>query len=128
MKDQQRKEQTKGPSSLSLELIKNKSSCKGEVISSVVNIFCSIADTITAIYEDSLPKGFAQQIITVFTTVSVDQFNNLFTKLCNDLIALELQAFIDSSMVQSSGLKLKNNIQTVDYVLKYAQRVYNDFV
>ena len=31
-------------------------------------------------------------------------------------------------MIQSSGLKLKNNIQTVHYILKYTQTVYNDFV
>ena len=67
-----------------------KTSCKGEVISDVisdvVDLCCSITDIIAAIYEDSLPEDFAQQNITVFTTMSVDQFNNLFTKLCNDLI------------------------------------------
>ena len=41
---------------------------------------------------------------------------------------MELQASIDITMVQSSGLKLENNIKTVYYVLKYARTVYNDFV
>ena len=41
---------------------------------------------------------------------------------------MELQASIDITMVQSSGLKLENNIKTVYYVLKYARTVYNDFI
>ena len=94
----------------------------------MINLFYSITDTIAAIYEDTLPEDFAQQFITVFTTTSVNQFNDLLIKLHNDLIALELQASINSTMVQVSGLKLKNNIKTVYYVLKYACTVYSNFV
>ena len=51
--------------------------------------------------KDVVPKDFAHQIITIFTTMKVGQFNDLFIKLCNSTIALELQlqASIDSTMV-----------------------------
>ena len=94
----------------------------------MVSLFCSITDTIAAFFENTFPEDFGQQIITIFTTTSVDQFNDLFTKLCNNLIALELQASIDFTMVQAPGLKLENNIQTVYNVLKYTRTVYKKFV
>lgn len=87
-------------------------------MSDVVYLFCSISDSIAAIYDDILPKDFLQQIITVFTTTSVDQFNKLFTKLCNNLIAIELQSSIYSIMVQASVLNPKNNTKVVYYVLR----------
>ena len=40
---------------------------------------------------------------------------------------MELQASINMSML-STGVHLGNNMKTVDYVLKYARTVYNDFV
>lgn len=78
----------------------------------------------------SYTKNFAQQIITVFTTISVKLFNVLFTKLCNNLVALELQASFDSTIVQTLGQNLKNDMKTVYCILKYTQIVYsyNDFV
>ena len=42
-----------------------KISYKGEVISDVVHLCRSIADTVAAIYKDKLPEDFSQQIITV---------------------------------------------------------------
>ena len=102
-------------------------SSKGEVISNVVDLFCFIIDTITVIYDDKLLEDFAQQIITVFTTTSVTRFNDFFLKLCANLVSMELQTFIDITMV-STCLYLKNNTKTVDYVLKYARTVYNNFI
>ena len=63
-----------------------KSSCKGEVISDVVDLFRTITDTISAVHDDTLPEDYVQQLITVFTTTSVDAFNELFEKMKTDLI------------------------------------------
>ena len=104
-------------------------SCKGEVVTDVIDLFCSISDTMFAIYDDNLPEDYAQQIITIFTTISVPDFNNLFTKLCTDLISIELQASINNSLITLvGGINLKNDMKTVHYVLKYARLVYNNFV
>ena len=54
-----------------------KTSCKGEVVTDVVDLFCSISDSMAAIYDDKLPKEYVQQIITIFTTTSVPSFNAL---------------------------------------------------
>ena len=40
---------------------------------------------------------------------------------------MKLQASIDITMILTD-FYLKNNMKTVDFVLKYAQTVYNDFV
>ena len=81
----------------------------------------------SAIYDDSLPEDYVQQIITTFTTTSVPTFNEPFEKLRTDLISMELQASINMSML-STGLHLEKNVQTVDYILKFIRTVYNDFV
>ena len=104
-----------------------KTTCKGEVISDVVDLFHSIFNTMAAIYDDNLSEDYVQKIITIFTTTSVAPFNALFDKLLTNLIYMELQASINMSML-STGVHLKNNIERVDYILKYACTVYNDFV
>ena len=104
-----------------------KTSCKTEVFSDVVDLFRSISETMAAIYDNKLPEDYAQQITTIFTTTSVPSFINLFDKLCNNLISMELQASINMSML-STCVHLENNTKTVDYALKYAQTVYTDFV
>ena len=65
-----------------------KISCKGEVISDVVDLFRAITDTMSAIHDDCLPEDYVQQIITIFTTTSVPDFNQLFEKLKTDLISM----------------------------------------
>ena len=67
-----------------------KTSCKGEVMFDVVDLFLAISDTMVAIYDDVLPEDYAQQIITIFTTTSVPAFNDLNDKLCTNLISMEM--------------------------------------
>ena len=67
-----------------------KSSCKGEVISDVVDLLWAITDTILAIHNDTLPEDYVQQLVTIFTTTSVDAFNQLFEKIKTDHISMEL--------------------------------------
>ena len=104
-----------------------KTSCKGEVISNanVVDLPRSISDSLAAIYDNAIPISYAQQIITIFTTTNIPVFNDLFDKLCTNLISMKLQASINMSML-STGINLENNMRVVDYVLKYAQTVYSD--
>ena len=104
-----------------------KTSCKGEVISDVVDLFRAITDTISAIHDDSLPEDYVQQLITIFTTTSVPAFNNLFEKIKTDLISMELQATLNMPML-SPDVHLKNNMDSASYVLELACSVYNDFL
>ena len=110
-----------------IKTYKIKISCKGEVISDVLDLFRAITNTMSAIHDDCLPEDYIQQIITIFTTTSAPDFNQLFEKLKTDLISIELQASLNMLML-STGLHLNNDVDLVDYVLKYAQIVYNDFV
>ena len=87
-----------------------KTSFKGEVISDVVDLFHAITETMSAIYDDSLPEDYVQQIITIFTTTSVPSFNELFKKLKTDLISMELQASPNMPMFLT-GLHLENNVK-----------------
>ena len=104
-----------------------KSSCKGDVISDVVDLFRAITDTISAVHDDHLPEDYVQQIITIFTITSVYAFNQLFKKLKTDLISMELQATLNMPML-STSIHLKNNMASVDYVLTLPRTVYNDFL
>ena len=81
----------------------------------------------SAIHNDYLPEDYVQQIINIFTTTSVPDFNQLFEKLKTDLISMELQASLNLPMF-SAGVHLKNNVDSVDYVLELARTVFNDFV
>ena len=103
-----------------------KTSCKSKVVFDVVDLFHSTFDTMTVIYDDKLPEDYAKKFITIFTTTSVAQFNALFDKLLTNLISMELQASINMPML-STGVYLKNNMKTVNCVLKYTCTVYNDF-
>ena len=80
-------------------------------------------------YDDNLPEDSAQHIITIFTTTSVPVFNKLFVQLHTNLVSMELQASICNSMITSvGGMNIKNDMNTVNYVLKYARICYSDFV
>ena len=88
-----------------IKTYKIKISWKREVISDVVDLFCAITDTISAIHDDCLPEDYVQQIITIFTTTSVPDFNQLFEKLKTDLISMELQGSLNMPML-STGVHL----------------------
>ena len=106
-----------------------KSSCKGEVITDVADLFKSISDTMSSTYDDKLPKDYVQHIITIFTTTSVPAFNEIFIQLRTNLQSMELQASICNSMITSvGGMNMKNDMNTVNYVLKFARICYSDFV
>ena len=64
-----------------IKIYKIKINCKGEVIFDVVDLFRVIIDSMSAIHDDCLPKDYVQQVITIFTTTSVPNFNQLFKKL-----------------------------------------------
>lgn len=78
------------------------SSCKGGVLSDVVNLFRAITDTISAIHNVTLPEDYIQQLVTIFTTTSVDAFNQLFEKIKTNLISMELQSTLNMKMLSTS--------------------------
>lgn len=110
-----------------IETYKIKTSCKGEKIPIVVDLFRSIATTVYALNHDKLPSDFVKHYITIFTTSSVSLFNDLFEDLLKQLMASRLQASITKFNLAPTGADLlKNDLATVDFVLEYASRAYND--
>jgi hypothetical protein len=70
-----------------VDTYKIASNCKGERIPDVVDLFWSITDTVYALHDDSLPDEYVDKLITVFTTTSVEEFNQLFEYLKKQLFA-----------------------------------------
>jgi hypothetical protein len=109
-----------------VDTYKIKSHCKGEVIPDVIDLFKSITDTVHALHDDSLPDEYVDKLISIFTTTSVEAFNDLFESLKKQLFASQLQASITSSLiVPSAGTStLTNNLEGAMYVLDYAAKAY----
>jgi hypothetical protein len=109
-----------------VETYKIRSSCKGERIVDVVDLFHSITDTVYALHDDSLPDEYVDKLISLFTTTSVTEFNDLFEVLKKQLFAAQLQASItDSLIVPIDGSSLlTNNLKGANYVLEYAGKAF----
>ena len=109
-----------------VDTYKIKTDCKGEIIPDVVDLFRSITDTVYALHDDSLPDEYVDKLISIFTSTSVDDFNNLFDSLKKDLFKSQLQASIVSSLIVPSAetSSLTNNLKGATYVLEYASNAY----
>jgi hypothetical protein len=89
----------------------------------VVDLFCSITDTVFALHDDTLPDEYVDKLIVLFTTTSVLDFNDLFDVLKKQLLASQLLA--DSLIVPVDGSSLlTNNLKGASYVLEYAGKAY----
>jgi hypothetical protein len=110
-----------------VETYKIKTSIKGERISDVVDLFRSISLTVYALNNDKLPSDFVKHYIHIFTTSSVPIFNDLFEDLKKQLMAARLQASITKYKLAPAGSNLlSNDMNTVEFVLEYANRAYLD--
>lgn len=110
-----------------VETYKIKTSIKGERISDVVDLFRSISLTVYALNNDKLPSDFVKHYIDIFTTSSVTIFNDLFEDLKKQLMASRLQASITKFKLNPAGSNLlSNDMNTIDFVLEYANRAYLD--
>jgi hypothetical protein len=110
-----------------VETYKIKTSIKGERISDVVDLFRSISLTVYALNNDKLPSDFVKHYIHIFTTSSVVIFNDLFEDLKKQLMAARLQASITKFKLAPAGSNLlSNDMNTVEFVLEYANRAYLD--
>jgi hypothetical protein len=109
-----------------VDTYKIRTSCKGERIPDVVDLFRSITDTVYALHDDSLPDEYVTKLITIFGSTSVPDFNDLFDDLAKQLFAAELQASITCSLIVPTGDKtsLQNNLVGANYVLKYANTAF----
>jgi hypothetical protein len=109
-----------------VDTYKIRSNCIGEHIPDVVDLFRSVTDTVHALHDDSLPDEYVDNLITIFTTTSVEEFNDLFESLKKQLFASQLQASITSSLiVPSAGTSsLTNNLEGATYVLEYAGKAF----
>ena len=110
-----------------VETYKIKTSIKGERISDVVDLFRSISLTVYALNNDKLPSDFVKHYIHIFTSSSVTIFNDLFEDLKKQLMASRLQASISKFKLAPAGSNLlSNDMNTVEFVLEYANRAYLD--
>jgi hypothetical protein len=109
-----------------VDTYKIRTSCKGERIPDVVDLFRAITDTVYALHDDSLPDEYVTKLITIFASTSVPDFNDLFDDLAKLLFASELQASIACSLIvpTSATTTLQNNLQGANYVLTYANTAF----
>jgi hypothetical protein len=93
-----------------------------------VDLFRSISLTVYALNNDKLPSDFVKHYIHIFTsTSSVAIFNDLFEDLKKQLMAARLQASITKLKLAPAGSNLlSNDMNTVKFVLEYANRAYLD--
>ena len=100
-------------------------SCKGERIPDVVDLFRAITDTVYALHDDSLPDEYVDKLIEIFTTTSVQMFNDLFTELKRQLFSSQLQSDLDDLIVPiGNASHLGNDLKGANYVLNYAGKAF----
>ena len=108
-----------------VDTYKVRASCKGEHIPDVVDLFRAITDTVYALHDDTLPDEYLDKLINIFTTTSVQAFNDLFEELKRQLFSSQLQIDLDSLIVPiSSTSALSNDLKGANYVLNYAGRAF----
>ena len=108
-----------------VDTYKIRSSCKGEHIPDVVDLFRAITDTVYALHDDALPDEYVDKLIEIFTTTSVQMFNDLFVELKRQLFSSQLQSELDSLIVPiGNASHLCNDLKGANYVLNYAGRAF----
>jgi hypothetical protein len=109
-----------------VDTYKVRVSCKGEKIPDVIDLFRAITDTVYALHDDVLPDEYVDKLIAIFTTTSVQIFNDLFEELKKQIFAASLQASIADSLIVPVGgtSALTNNLKGAYYVLNYANQAY----
>lgn len=109
-----------------VDTYKIRVSCKGEKIPDVIDLFRAITDTVYALHDDTLPDEYVDKLIEIFTTTSVQIFNNLFEELKKQLFAAQLQATLADTLVVPVGntSSLGNDLKGANYVLNYAGKAF----
>ena len=108
-----------------VDTYKIRASCVGEKISDVVDLFRAITDTVYALHDDSLPDEYVDKLIAIFTTTSVQMFNDLFEELKRQLFQTQLQSTLDALIVPvGNSSALGNNLKGANYVLNYAVKAF----
>ena len=108
-----------------VDTYKIRVSCKGERIPDVIDLFRAITDTVYALHDDSLPDEYVDKLIEIFTTTSVQVFNDLFEELKRQLFSSSLQIDLDELIVPISRTSsLGNDLKGANYVLNYAGRAF----
>ena len=108
-----------------VDTYKIRASCKGEQIPDVVDLFRAITDTVYALHDDVLPDEFVYKLIEIFTTTSVQMFNDLFIELKRQLFSSQLQSDLDALIVPTGNAShLGNDLKGANYVLNYAGRAF----
>ena len=108
-----------------VDTYKIRASCKGEQIPDVVDLFRAITDTVYALHDDTLPDEFVYKLIEIFTTTSVQMFNDLFIELKRQLFSSQLQSDLDALIVPTGNAShLGNDLKGANYVLNYAGRAF----
>ena len=112
------------------ETYKIKRSCKGEDIETVVELFRALYDNMSSLKHGTLPEDSVKNLLHVFQTTSVSSFNDLFATMEKERLNNEVRASIDHLFAKqpTGAIVLGNDMKSVDFILKYAERVYRTFV
>jgi hypothetical protein len=109
-----------------------KKDCKGEDIDTVVGLFTAIIDNIHSLNNGELPTDTVYNLLNLFQTTSVDDFNHKFKLLQGQLNHSEINDEIDPNfrlrLRNDDGDSLKNNLLSAKYILNYAERAYRRLV
>ena len=107
-----------------------KSSCPGEDVEKVAEIFAAVIDNIDALSNGTLPAETVSDLLNLFQTTSVPAFNTKFERLSEDLSDAEINDEIDLNyrLRESNTSALSNDRRSADYVLHYAERTYRRLV
>ena len=114
------------------ETYRIKKSCKGENIEQVVELFTALYDNMASIKDGKLPEDALKNLLDIFQSTSVSEYNDLFKDMERQRLNNEIKASIDpqfAATLATPGVdKLANNIESIHYTLRYAERVYRTFV
>ena len=106
--------------------------CKGENIETVVELFTALFNTMSSLRDGPLPENSLRNLLTIFQSTSVPEFNDLFRDMERELRKNQVTGAIDPRFALSAqrpGAKLlANDIESIHFTLKYAEQMYRTFV
>ena len=115
------------------ETYRIKMSCAGENIKDAFKLFMVLYGNMSSLRDRKLPEDALKNLLTIFQSSSVPSFNNLFKDMEKECLNNEIKASINPSYKARSSKtsgdnNLGNNIESIHYVLAFAERVYRTFV
>ena len=103
-----------------------KKNCKGEDVDKVSGMFMAILENIDALSDGALPTDTVDDLLALFQTTSIPEFNSKFKHLQEELADAEINNEIDPNyrLRVFHTSTLSNDLHSAKYVINYAERTY----